>query len=91
MLASFALQESSCNPQTVGGAGEMGLMQITQDKCVGAPGNNCLDADFNIRTGAKYFADNLKANNGDLLKSIGSYNGWIQGMTYVCYFAMPIF
>jgi hypothetical protein len=30
MLASFALQESSCNPETVGGGGEQGLMQITR-------------------------------------------------------------
>ena len=43
MLASFAMQESSCKPNTVGGAGEQGLMQITRDKCVGAPNGNCQD------------------------------------------------
>lgn len=43
MLASFAMQESSCNPATVGGAGEQGLMQITKDKCGSAPGGNCKD------------------------------------------------
>jgi hypothetical protein len=43
MLASFAMQESSCNPNTVGGAGEQGLMQITPDKCKGAPNGNCKD------------------------------------------------
>jgi hypothetical protein len=43
MLASFAMQESSCQPWTVGGAGEQGLMQITKDKCGGAPGGNCQD------------------------------------------------
>ena len=43
MLASFAMQESSCNPETVGGAGEQGLMQITRDKCTGAPNGNCRD------------------------------------------------
>ena len=37
------LQESSCNANTVGGAGEQGLMQLTQDKCGGAPGGNCRD------------------------------------------------
>jgi len=41
ILASFAMQESSCNPETVGGAGEQGLMQITREKCGGAPGGNC--------------------------------------------------
>ncbi|KAF9469901.1 lysozyme-like domain-containing protein [Collybia nuda] len=82
ILASFAMQESSCNPNTVGGGGEQGLMQITQDKCGGAPGGNCRDPDFNIRTGAKFFADTLKNNGGDLLLSIGSYNGWRKGLTY---------
>ncbi|KAF8070644.1 glycoside hydrolase family 23 protein [Lyophyllum atratum] len=82
MLASFAMQESSCNPNTVGGAGEQGLMQITKEKCAGAPGGNCRDPDFNIRTGAKYFADTLKNNGGDLLLSIGSYNGWHKGLTF---------
>lgn len=57
-------------------------MQITKEKCAGA--TNCLDPWFNIMTGAKYFANTLNANNGDLLKSIGSYNGWFTGMTYVC-------
>ncbi|KAG2028259.1 hypothetical protein BDR03DRAFT_883586, partial [Suillus americanus] len=32
LLASFAMQESSCKPSTVGGAGEQGLMQLTSDK-----------------------------------------------------------
>ena len=40
-LSAFAMQESSCNPATIGGAGELGLMQITKDKCGGAPGGNC--------------------------------------------------
>jgi hypothetical protein len=43
MLASFAMQESSCTPQAVGGGGEQGLMQLTSDKCGGAPNGNCKD------------------------------------------------
>jgi len=81
-LASFALQESSCNPDTVGGAGEQGLMQITPEKCGGAPGGNCRDPDFNIRTAARYFAQTLRNNNGNVLLSIGQYNGWVPGLTY---------
>lgn len=42
MLASFALQESSCNANPSGGDGH-GLMQITTDKCGDAPGGNCED------------------------------------------------
>ncbi|KAG2015757.1 hypothetical protein CC2G_008997 [Coprinopsis cinerea AmutBmut pab1-1] len=82
MLASFAMQESSCRPDTVGGGGEQGLMQITQDKCGGAPGGNCREPFFNIRTGARYFAQTLAANNGDVLISLGQYNGWNRGMTF---------
>jgi hypothetical protein len=37
LLASFAMQESSCQPDVVGGGGEQGLMQISGEKCIGAP------------------------------------------------------
>ncbi|KAJ3571690.1 hypothetical protein NP233_g3591 [Leucocoprinus birnbaumii] len=81
MLASFAMQESSCKPETVGGAGEQGLMQITKDKCGGAPGGNCRDPDFNIHAGAKYFAATLDSLDGDVLLAVGQYNGWYPGLT----------
>jgi hypothetical protein len=38
LLASFAMQESTCNPSATGGNGEAGLMQIAQPNCGGAPG-----------------------------------------------------
>ncbi|KAI0743489.1 lysozyme-like protein [Daedaleopsis nitida] len=81
IIASVAMQESSCDPSTVGGGGEQGLMQITKDKCGGAPGGNCRDPDFNIKTGTAYFASVLNDNGGSLLKTIGNYNGWSTGMT----------
>ncbi|KAJ7910585.1 lysozyme-like domain-containing protein, partial [Mycena leptocephala] len=81
MLAAFAMQESTCNPATVGGGGEQGLMQLTEDKCGAAPGGDCRDPDYNIRTGAKYFADTLSGNGGSVLVSIGEYNGWSPGLT----------
>ncbi|KAF8973141.1 lysozyme-like domain-containing protein [Flammula alnicola] len=81
ILASFAMQESSCNPNTVGGAGEQGLMQITRDKCGGAPGGNCKDPEFNIRTATSYFKNTLDGNNGDVFLSVGTYNGWHRGLT----------
>ena len=43
MMAAFAMQESSCNPDAVGEGGEQGLMQISKDKCGGAPNGNCKD------------------------------------------------
>ncbi|KIY44445.1 glycoside hydrolase family 23 protein [Fistulina hepatica ATCC 64428] len=82
MLASFAMQESSCDAELVGGAGEQGLMQLTEDKCGKAPGGNCKDPEYNIATGARYFKQNLDDSDGDVLKSIGAYNGWYDGMTY---------
>ncbi|PFH53802.1 glycoside hydrolase family 23 protein [Amanita thiersii Skay4041] len=81
MLASFAMQESSCNPHAVGGGGEQGLMQISRDKCGGAPGGDCQDPDFNIRTASKFFSELVNRNGGDVLLSIGSYNGWYRGLT----------
>lgn len=82
LFASFSLQESGCNPATVGGAGEQGLMQITQEKCVDAPNGNCKDPDYNIKTAIAYFAETLKEDNGNIVLSVGRYNGWYPGMTY---------
>jgi len=97
------MQESSCTPNAVGGAGEQGLMQITPEKCKNAPNHNCQDIvsifcarvceqscslfivlqDYNIGTAAKYFADLLDQNCGDVIATIGGYNGWKLGMTQV--------
>ncbi|KAF9793374.1 lysozyme-like protein [Thelephora terrestris] len=81
LLASIALQESSCNPATVGGNGEQGLMQLTSDKCGDAPGGNCQDVGYNVMTGAKYFSSQLAASDGNFFLALGSYNGWVEGMT----------
>lgn len=82
MMASFALQESTCNPATTGGGGEAGLMQLTHDKCYDAPGGNCYDVDFNIRRATEFFAGLINDNGGGVLIPIGKYNGWFPGMTY---------
>jgi len=76
-VAAFAMQESTCNAYISNG----GLMQITSDKCGGAPGGKCNDPDFNVRVGTKYFADVLKESGGSVLQAIGAYNGWQPGMT----------
>ncbi|KAK1235598.1 hypothetical protein PQX77_001191 [Marasmius sp. AFHP31] len=81
LMASFAMQESSCNPSTTGGGGEVGLMQITVDKCGGAPGGNCYDPDYNIRTATSYFKSVLDQSGGNVLQAMGMYNGWQPGMT----------
>jgi len=87
MLASFAMQESGCNPDTVGGGGEQGLMQITHEKCAGAPNGNCRDPEFNIATAAKFFAQTLKDCGGNVFLAVGRYNGWERGLTTAKAFA----
>lgn len=81
VLMSFAMQESTCNPSATGGNGEQGLMQITPDKCGGAPNGNCKDPWFNVDTGAKYFKTTLDSCGGSVLQAIGQYNGWSLGLT----------
>jgi len=39
--------------------------------------------DFNIRVGAEFFVATLASNGGDVFSTIGEYNGWKPGMTYV--------
>ncbi|CAE6470223.1 unnamed protein product [Rhizoctonia solani] len=82
LIASIMMQESSCNKDTIGGGGEQGLMQITHDKCGGAPNGDCREPWFNIHTGAKYLKGQVDSYNGNILKAVGSYNGWSDGMTY---------
>ncbi|KAJ7680521.1 lysozyme-like protein [Mycena polygramma] len=81
MLVAFAMQESGCNPDIVGGGGEQGIMQLSKDKCGNAPNGNCKDPAYNIKTGAMYFARALSDNGGNVLRSVGEYNGWTLGMT----------
>jgi len=81
ILASIALQESSCDDGATGAGGTTGLMQISLDKCTGAPGGNCYDASFNIQAGAKYLSDTIAQEGGNFLLALGEYNGWYIGMT----------
>ena len=44
LLAAFAQQESSCTPSEKGGGGEVGMFQLSQDKCPGGKSSSaCLD------------------------------------------------
>jgi len=76
------MQESGCDASLQGANGEQGMMQLTPDKCAGAPGGDCKNADFNVQQATAYFASLLRENLNDLLLSIGQYNGWFKGMTY---------
>ena len=83
LLASIAMQESTCNPSVIGANGEQGLMQITPDKCDGGyASDGCRDPYFNINAGAKYLRSTLDSVGGNFPLAIGTYNGWFKGMTY---------
>ncbi|KAI9509156.1 hypothetical protein F5148DRAFT_978733 [Russula earlei] len=81
------MRESYCNPNVVGGAGEQSLMQITHGKCNGAPNGDVatilfiIARDYNIGTAEKFFAALLETNYGNVLETVGQYNGWKPGMT----------
>ncbi|KAF8316290.1 hypothetical protein DL93DRAFT_2166152 [Clavulina sp. PMI_390] len=82
ILASIAMEESSCNPNAVGGAGEQGMMQITCDKCPnGQCGAACRDISYNVNKGAEYFVSVLNSAGGNVPMALGEYNGWYQGLT----------
>lgn len=51
LLASIAMEESGCNKDTVGGAGEQGIMQITKDKCPNQTANAAWCVVFTSRSG----------------------------------------
>ncbi|GAA6016613.1 hypothetical protein JCM11491_006018 [Sporobolomyces phaffii] len=83
LLAAFAMQESTCNPNTMGdNGGAFGLMQITQDKCNGMGASGCSEPEYNVRTAAKYFNTELSNRGGDFLEALGAYNGWYPGLSW---------
>ncbi|KAM0792445.1 hypothetical protein ACM66B_005122 [Microbotryomycetes sp. NB124-2] len=82
LIASIAMQESSCNPSLTGGAGEAGIMQLIPANCGGAPGGDCYNLYFNVFTGANLLKNNIEAAGGNFLLALGMYNGWWDGMSY---------
>lgn len=80
MIASIAMQESTCNKDASGdNGGAHGLMQITSDKCTS--GISCSDPDYNVKAGTKYLRDRLDANDENILLALGQYNGWYRELT----------
>lgn len=77
-LATFAMQESGCNPGATGSGGTAGLLQLSPDKCANV---DCYDPATNIRIGARYLRTLLDANP-NIVAAVGNWNGWFAGMTY---------
>lgn len=43
LMASFAMQESTCNPKATGKGGEVGLFQLAPENCKGVSRQECYD------------------------------------------------
>ncbi|KAG8960892.1 hypothetical protein FRC05_006535 [Tulasnella sp. 425] len=84
MLAAFAMQESTCNPQERGEGGEVGMFQLSQDKCPGGKASYaCNDPDTNTQIAAKYIKSQIENDaNGNVFLITGNYNGWSTDMSY---------
>jgi hypothetical protein len=65
LLAAIAMQESSCNANTIGANGEQGLMQITPDKCPGGyASDGCREPYTNIDIGARFGSHEGEGSHG---------------------------
>lgn len=76
LLKSVAIAESSGNPNAMSGAGAQGLFQIMPGtgRDLGLKGNDAFDPMKSAQAAAKYLSQLLKANGGDLDKTLASYN-----------------
>ncbi|KAG8886218.1 hypothetical protein FRB97_006221 [Tulasnella sp. 331] len=82
LLASFAMQESTCNPKATGKGGEVGMFQLAPENCKGVSREECYEQETNMRLAAEYIQAQIHAAGGSILLMIGNYNGWNKGMTY---------
>ncbi|MES4614003.1 transglycosylase SLT domain-containing protein [Ewingella sp. CoE-038-23] len=76
LLKSVAITESAGDPNAVSGAGAQGLFQIMPKtgKDLGLRGNDAFDPVKSAQAAAKYLAQLMKQNGGDLDKTLASYN-----------------
>lgn len=83
MLAAVVKKESTCRPDAIGRAGEIGLTQIHpkvwteyfQDKGLIIDASNLLDPETNLRCAAHILSGHLKKTDGNVWKSFRKYNG----------------
>ncbi|MFV8849590.1 transglycosylase SLT domain-containing protein [Serratia fonticola] len=76
LLRSVALTESSGDQYAVSGAGAKGLFQFMPGtaKDMGLHGNDVFDPEKSANAAAKYLAQLMRMNGGDLDKTLASYN-----------------
>jgi len=83
LLLAFVRQESFFDPRAVSGAGALGLTQVlpaTGKSLAGRLGVNAfeeellLQADANLRFGARYMAEQLRSFDGEIFVAFAAYN-----------------
>lgn len=76
LLRSVAITESAGNSNAISGAGAQGLFQIMPGtgRDLGLRGDDAFDPMKAAGAAAKYLSQLLKANDGDLTKTLASYN-----------------
>ncbi|CAM3713667.1 lytic transglycosylase [Rouxiella silvae] len=76
LLKSVAITESAGNPNAVSGVGAQGLFQLMPGtaKDLGLKGGDAFDPVKSAQAAAKYLAQLMKINGGDLNKALASYN-----------------
>lgn len=76
LLKSVAITESGGNQFAVSGAGAKGLFQFMDGTArdMGLLGNDVFDPEKAAQAAAKYLSQLLRANGGDLSKTLASYN-----------------
>ena len=83
LLAAVMFKESTCRPEAIGGAGEIGLTQIhprvwtrhlkKHDFIESA--EDLFDPEVNLRCSAHILGGHLEKTDGDVWKSLRRYNG----------------
>jgi len=76
MMSAFAMQESSCQANAES-SGTVGLFQLSPDKCNGV---NCYDPTTNIKIAAQFIKTTLASYDNNVVKMMGYYNGWENGI-----------
>jgi hypothetical protein len=78
MMASFAMQESTCNPKAYS-ADCFGLFQLSGEKCP-SDKSACYDPQTNTEIAVQFVISSLSSYGNNVIEMFGQYNGWTPGM-----------
>jgi hypothetical protein len=85
LVVTVIIKESSGNPDTVGAAGEIGLMQVKPAKAIEqhVDPSKLKDPYWNLVAGVGYLSDLLKEYDGDYVKVLVAYKHGMKGLSRV--------